>query len=208
MPILLYNTRNKIRDALSFNDVWSNSDITFLSYLAYCLSLMFSYRLGETKSAFCTVATLKDGKLDNRSGSLDIDDLIREHSRKKEDDLSKFKEFANRQSPTLHPNLMMDQGLQYTPTGQVHLPTMNGHGSRWKMTNHHYQQHHSRQTTPSGSSRSPVIMSTPPPPTTTSASLTPSASNGVVSSMKTGHHTQPTTKHQWASSKSATPTKA
>ena len=155
------------------------------------------------------VASFKDGKVDNRSSSLNLDDLIKEHCRKKEEDLNKFKEFTNRHSPTLHAN-PVDLALQFTPTGEIHVPAMNGHASRYRLNiNQYTQQQHRLVTPPSATTRSPVMFSTPPPPVTReSLSAT---TNGVVKSMKTGnhHHTQSAgSKVQWTNSKSATPTKA
>ena len=163
---------------------------------------MLHSRFGETKSAYCTVASVKDGKLDNRACKLDLEDLIKEHNRKKEEDLNKLKEFTTeRRSPTLYPGQVgpfMDMSLHYQPTGEVHLPFGAGGQpqQRWHSTGGNRHPHggnhnQSRRPSPPNSAtkrnRSPPLSSTPP-----------QNGGGVFGSMKTGHQQGGSAnKYQW-----------
>ena len=155
---------------------------------------IFSSRFGETKSEYYTLAALKDGKLDNRVCSFDINGLVRQHHLKKEEDLNKLKDWVERSSsPSVYPS-PIDMSLQYLPSGEVHnASTPNG---RWKPSTQRRNVMHDFADRSPSRNRSPVMLS---------------SGSGVFNGMKTGgSHPGTPPKYHWPAngSKTATPTKA
>jgi len=82
-------------------------------------------RFGENRGSYCTIASIRDGKLSNKSGTVDIDGALQKHESRKttepprhwKDGRSRNNQWRKSPSPTQFNVNAMPFAPRYSPTG-------------------------------------------------------------------------------------------
>ena len=118
------------------------------------------FRFGETKSTFCTVASFKEEQVDNQALTLDLEEMIEDYNKKRQEELDKLREFTGKRSPVTIPGvggyykgLQPFQGnmnFQHNHLPPQHHHHHHHHSNKWK---HPHQQHHTYSNGMNGRSK-------------------------------------------------------